>query len=68
MTTEKRNALAAQSCLYVPLAGNKLTAAAQAIRDQRPDDALEYITDAQGFLELLVPLFADACEEAKAES
>jgi hypothetical protein len=68
MTTDKRNALAAQSALCVPLALDRLTSAAQSIRDNKPEDALQQILDAQVHLHQLVPVFAEACEEAKTES
>jgi hypothetical protein len=53
--------------LCVPLALDNLTSAAQLIRDNKPEDALQKIMDAQLHLEQLAPVFEAACEEAKSD-
>jgi hypothetical protein len=67
MAIDKRNNLTAQTALCVPLALDRLTSAAQSLRDHKPAEALQQIMDAQVHLEQLVPLFEAACEEAKNE-
>jgi hypothetical protein len=64
---ERRNTLTAQVALCVPLALDNLTSAAQLIRDNKPEDALQKIMDAQLHLEQLAPVFEAACEEAKSD-
>jgi hypothetical protein len=67
MTVKKRNDLASVASMFVPLAADELKAADRCIREQKPDEALKWITEALIHLDRLREAFAEACEERVAE-
>jgi hypothetical protein len=67
MTVKKRNDLASVASMFVPLAADELKAAERCIREQKPDEALKWISEALIHLDRLRQAFAEACEERVGE-
>ena len=67
MTVKKRNDLASIATVSVPEAISKLTSAEQYIRDNKPDEALECISEALIHLDRVSEAYVEAQAERAAE-
>lgn len=68
MGTEKRDALAGQAALFVPLARDALGTAERCVDEGKLPEARVAIREAQAMLGGLTPLFEAACIEANGEA